>query len=174
MSHGKGDWKSYQSWTRWLEILPRVATFNDIKQIDLPAAQPDVVAAQLKSTFGIDPSETLHISAKTGLGTESVLRAIVNRIPPPRGTTRGPLTAFLFDSSYVIIYYVTCLQTHMHHSKVWSLSRCYFARQCQIGTNTQRFLNSFLWSSWGTTFFFQEIRSPPATQGSDMKWQKLA
>lgn len=76
-----------------------MAIFSDRWQIDLPAAQPDIVAAQIKATFGIEPSEILHISAKTGLGTDSVLKSIVERIPHPRGTKTEALTAFLFDSS---------------------------------------------------------------------------
>ena len=68
-------------------------------QIDLPAAQPDIVAAQMQATFGIDPSDVLKISAKSGIGIESVLEAIIDRIPPPAGSIDAPLKAFLFDSS---------------------------------------------------------------------------
>lgn len=68
-------------------------------QIDLPAAQPEIVAAQMQSTFGIDPNDVLQISAKSGKGVESVLQAIIDRIPPPQGNGDDPLKAFLFDSS---------------------------------------------------------------------------
>ncbi|KAH9966832.1 GTP-binding protein lepa [Russula dissimulans] len=71
-----------------------------LNKIDLPAAQPDRVKAQIHSIFGIDPADVLHISAKTGEGIGAVLRAIVERIPPPSGETTGRLKAFLFDSSY--------------------------------------------------------------------------
>ena len=53
----------------------------------------------MEAMFGIDPSEILHISAKSGLGTSSVLEAIVDRVPPPKGDVNGALSAFLFDSS---------------------------------------------------------------------------
>lgn len=53
----------------------------------------------MQATFGIDPAEILHISAKTGKGTKSVLEAIVERVPPPNGDVNGPLAAFAFDSS---------------------------------------------------------------------------
>jgi translation elongation factor EF-4 len=53
------------------------------------------------SVFGIDPSDVLHISAKTGEGIGAVLRAIVERIPPPSGESTGKLKALLFDSSLV-------------------------------------------------------------------------
>ena len=70
-------------------------------QIDLPAAQPDRVKAQMRSIFGIDPADVLYISAKLGQGISAVLRAIVERIPPPPGDIKGRLKAFLFDSSFV-------------------------------------------------------------------------
>jgi translation elongation factor EF-4 len=68
-------------------------------QIDLPAAQPDRVKEQIHSIFGIDPASVLHISAKTGEGINAVLRAIVERIPPPSGEVTESLKAILFDSS---------------------------------------------------------------------------
>ncbi|KAI0647530.1 GTP-binding protein lepa [Trametes meyenii] len=71
-----------------------------LNKIDLPAAQPEVVAKQMESTFGIDPADVISISAKTGKGVEQVLRAIIERIPPPVGDPSDPLKAFLFDSSY--------------------------------------------------------------------------
>ena len=70
----------------------------------MPAAQPEIVAAQMHATFGIDPQDVLRISAKSGSGVESVLRAIVQRIPPPKGEIESPLKAFLFDSSYVRLF----------------------------------------------------------------------
>ena len=70
-------------------------------QIDLPAAQPERIVAQIESTFGLDPEEVLHISAKSGKGVQAVLEAIVNRIPPPGGDVDKPLKTFLFDSSSV-------------------------------------------------------------------------
>jgi translation elongation factor EF-4 len=68
------------------------------QQIDLPASQPERIAAQMEATFGIDPSEILQISAKTGKGVEAVLKAIIERIPPPNASAEDPLKAFLFDS----------------------------------------------------------------------------
>ncbi|KAH9001105.1 GTP-binding protein lepa [Lactarius akahatsu] len=79
---------------RGLKIIPV------LNKIDLPAAQPDRVKAQMHSIFGIDPSDVLHISAKTGEGISAVLRAIIERIPPPSGESTGKFKAFLFDSSY--------------------------------------------------------------------------
>ncbi|KAJ7219510.1 P-loop containing nucleoside triphosphate hydrolase protein [Mycena pura] len=79
---------------RGLKIIPV------LNKIDLPAAQPERITAQMQSTFGIDPEDIISISAKTGQGVSQVLQAIMDRIPPPRGTTERPLKAFLFDSLY--------------------------------------------------------------------------
>ncbi|KAI0819081.1 GTP-binding protein lepa [Irpex lacteus] len=79
---------------RGLTIIPV------LNKIDLPAAQPEIVAAQMQSTFGINPEDVIKISAKSGIGIEAVLQAIIDRIPPPSGSVNDPLKAFLFDSSY--------------------------------------------------------------------------
>ncbi|KAJ3891955.1 P-loop containing nucleoside triphosphate hydrolase protein [Lentinula edodes] len=68
--------------------------------IDLPAAQPERIAAQMQSTFGINPADILSISAKTGKGVESVLQAVIDRIPAPQSDKNAPAKAFLFDSLY--------------------------------------------------------------------------
>ncbi|KAI5121009.1 hypothetical protein M0805_005955 [Coniferiporia weirii] len=79
---------------RGLRIIPV------LNKIDLPAARPDEVAAQMETAFGINSSEILHVSAKSGKGTSALLEAIIDRVPPPKGDINGVLTAFLFDSSY--------------------------------------------------------------------------
>lgn len=66
--------------------------------MDMPASQPERVALQLQSIFGINPDDILQISAKTGQGVEAVLKAIVDRIPPPSASAEKPLKALLFDS----------------------------------------------------------------------------
>ena len=69
-----------------------------INKIDLPAAQPEETRAQLESVLAIPGADALPISAKTGLGVEDVLEAIVARIPPPVGSSEAPLRALIFDS----------------------------------------------------------------------------
>src|SRR5712671_5049278 len=69
-----------------------------LNKIDLPGAEVDRVKGQLESIIGMDPDEAILISAKSGLGVEEVLEAIVLRIPPPKGDTDAPLKALLFDS----------------------------------------------------------------------------
>ncbi|KAF8334231.1 Guf1 protein [Cantharellus anzutake] len=71
-----------------------------INKVDLPQADVEAVSAQMCSTFDLDLSDILCISAKTGSGVGQVLDAIHDRIPPPVGDPRAPLKAFLFDSSY--------------------------------------------------------------------------
>ena len=70
-------------------------------QVDLPAADPERVTAQLISIFDISPDDVIHISAKTGFGVQGVIDAILSRIPAPTGSETLPLRARLFDSSYV-------------------------------------------------------------------------
>ncbi|CAK5277610.1 unnamed protein product [Mycena citricolor] len=79
---------------RGLKIIPV------LNKIDLPAAQPERIAAQMEATFGTDPADIIQISAKTGKGVDQVLQAIIDRIPPPSGSIDRPLKAFLFDSMY--------------------------------------------------------------------------
>src|ERR1700746_3855360 len=69
-----------------------------INKIDLPAAQPEQAKEQIENVLAIPASDALLISAKSGLGVEDVLEAIVARIPPPAGTAEAPLQALIFDS----------------------------------------------------------------------------
>jgi len=68
-----------------------------INKIDLPAAQPEVVKEQIESVLAIPADDALAISAKSGLGVEKVLEAIVERVPAPRGSAEAPLRALIFD-----------------------------------------------------------------------------
>ncbi|WP_425500119.1 translation elongation factor 4 [Propylenella binzhouense] len=71
-----------------------------LNKIDLPAAEPDRVKQQIEDVIGLDASDAVMISAKTGLGVDAVLEAIVHRLPPPKGDPAGPLKAMLVDSWY--------------------------------------------------------------------------
>ncbi|MGA7420327.1 MAG: translation elongation factor 4 [Acidimicrobiales bacterium] len=84
----------YQAMEHNLEI---VAVLN---KIDLPAADPERCAAEIEQVLGLDASQILHISAKTGEGVPELLDAIVERIPPPSGDVDAPLQALIFDSAY--------------------------------------------------------------------------
>src|SRR3712207_2722185 len=71
-----------------------------LNKIDLPAAEPERVKEQIEEVIGIDASEAVPISAKTGLNIEGVLEAIVRRLPAPKGDAAAPLKALLVDSWY--------------------------------------------------------------------------
>ena len=71
-----------------------------LNKIDLPAAEPERVKQQIEDVIGIDASDAVEISAKTGLNIEGVLEALVHRLPPPKGDATRPLTALLVDSWY--------------------------------------------------------------------------
>jgi GTP-binding protein LepA len=71
-----------------------------LNKIDLPAAEPERVKAQIEDVIGIDASQAVPISAKTGLGIPDVLEAIVTRLPAPTGDSNAPLKAMLVDSWY--------------------------------------------------------------------------
>src|SRR5947208_1056827 len=77
-----------------LDIVPVV------NKIDLPAADPDGVAAEVAELIGDAPENVLRISAKTGQGIEAVLQAVVDHISPPDGDPQAPPRALIFDSSY--------------------------------------------------------------------------
>ncbi|MDA0822977.1 MAG: translation elongation factor 4 [Proteobacteria bacterium] len=75
-----------------LEVIPV------LNKIDLPAADPDRVAQEIENIIGIDASEALHISAKTGVGVAELLEQLITRVPPPSGNPDGPLKALIIDS----------------------------------------------------------------------------
>jgi GTP-binding protein LepA len=86
-----------------LEIIPV------LNKIDMQGARSDEVAEEIETILGIDASDAVRCSAKTGVGVEEVLDRLIDRIPPPQGDPEGPLKALLFDAVYdtyrgVIVY----------------------------------------------------------------------
>ena len=77
-----------------LEIIPV------INKIDLPSADAERVKSEIENIIGIDASEAILVSAKSGVGVEDVLEAVVKRIPAPADTSDKPLRALVFDSAY--------------------------------------------------------------------------
>ena len=71
-----------------------------LNKIDLPAAEPERIKAQIEEVIGIDASDAIPVSAKTGLGIEDLCEAIVKRLPAPEGAEDAPLKALLVDSWY--------------------------------------------------------------------------
>ena len=88
-----------------LEIIPV------LNKIDLPAAEPERVAEEIETTIGLDCSEIVHASAKSGIGIEAILEQIVTLVPPPKGRADGDvLKALVFDSLFdvyrgVVVYF---------------------------------------------------------------------
>ncbi|RCL52020.1 MAG: elongation factor 4 [Synechococcus sp. MED-G71] len=87
-----------------LEIIPV------LNKIDLPGADPARISQEIEDIIGLDTSNAIHASAKTGLGVPEILQGIVDRVPPPADTTAEPLKALIFDSYYdpyrgVIVYF---------------------------------------------------------------------
>lgn len=81
-----------------------------LNKIDLPAADPDTIAEEVEATIGLDCTEAIHASAKTGVGIKEILEAVVKHVPPPRPPSGGPLRALIYDSVYdefrgVIVYF---------------------------------------------------------------------
>ena len=85
-----------------------------LNKVDLPAAEPERVKEQIEDVIGIDASEAVEISAKTGLGIPDVLEAIVKRLPAPEGERDAPLKAMLVDSWYDPYLGVVVLIRVMH------------------------------------------------------------
>ena len=91
-----------------LEIIPV------INKIDLPSADPEHVKKEIEDVIGIDASDAVLCSAKTGIGIEDVLEAIVARVPAPQGDAEAPLKALVFDSKFDaykgVVLYVRLMQ----------------------------------------------------------------
>ena len=93
----------YQAIDNNLEIVPV------LNKVDLPAAEPEKVKQQIEDVIGIDASNAIPISAKTGEGVSDVLEAIVTRLPPPKGDRDATLKALLVDSWYDVYLGVVVL-----------------------------------------------------------------
>ena len=77
-----------------LEIIPV------LNKVDLPSANPEEVTDDIVDLLGCDPEEVIHASGKTGFGVENILKAIIDRVPAPKGDPNAPLQALIFDSVY--------------------------------------------------------------------------
>jgi GTP-binding protein LepA len=95
-----------------LTIVPAV------NKIDLPAAQPELVAEELAALVGCEPSDVLRVSAKSGEGVTGLIDAVVERVPAPEGDVAAPLQALIFDSMFDpyrgVITYVRIVNGELH------------------------------------------------------------
>ncbi len=81
-----------------LAMNNKLAIVPVLNKIDLPGAEIDATLQQIEHALALDPRDALHISAKQGKGVEEVLEAVIERVPPPRGSPQSPLQALIFDS----------------------------------------------------------------------------
>jgi len=93
----------YTAVDQGLEVIPV------LNKIDLPSAEPDQVIQQIEEIIGLDGAEVLPISAKSGLGVDELLEALIQRIPAPQGDPDGPLKALIIDSWFDNYLGVVCL-----------------------------------------------------------------
>jgi GTP-binding protein LepA len=84
----------YTALEQGLEVVPV------LNKIDLPSADPERVKQQIEDIIGIEASDTLHVSAKTGVGVPELLESLIKRIPPPQGDRTQPLQALIIDSRF--------------------------------------------------------------------------
>jgi GTP-binding protein LepA len=84
----------------WLAIEADLEIIPVLNKIDLPSAEPERIKKQIEEIIGIDTTNTVSVSAKTGNGVEQVINNLVSMLPPPKGSNKDPLRALLVDSWY--------------------------------------------------------------------------
>jgi len=130
----------YTAIEQGLEVVPV------LNKIDLPSAEPERVSAEIEDVIGIDASEALHISAKTGIGIEDVLEQLVKKVPAPSGDSSAPLQALIIDSWFDNYLGVVSLVKIVNGSirkkqklKVMSTGKTYLAEKVGVYTPKQTF-----------------------------------
>jgi len=93
----------------YLAVEGNLSIVPVLNKLDLAHARPDEVAQEIETSIGIDATEALHVSAKTGMGVKEVLDAVIEQIPAPDGDPKAPLQALIFDAVYdefrgIIVY----------------------------------------------------------------------
>ena len=84
----------------WLAIEADLEIIPVLNKIDLPSAEPERIKKQIQEIIGIDTTNTVSVSAKTGNGVEQVINNLISLLPPPKGSNNNPLRALLVDSWY--------------------------------------------------------------------------
>ncbi|MEI7632219.1 MAG: translation elongation factor 4 [bacterium] len=101
----------------YLAIAADLTIIPVLNKIDLPAADVERVSAEVVSLLGCNKEDILHISAKTGMGVEKILEAVVDQIPSPKGSETAPTRALIFDSYYDdyrgVILYIRVMDGHI-------------------------------------------------------------
>lgn len=84
----------------YLALENNLEIISVINKIDLPSAEPERVKEEIEEVIGLDASEAILASAKTGIGIEEILEKVVQMVPPPQGEDQAPLKALIFDSKF--------------------------------------------------------------------------
>ncbi len=93
-----------------------------VNKIDLPSARPDEIVEEIANLLGIDPTQVIKISAKSGLNVSAVLESVVEHVPPPIGDANSPMRALIFDSHYDsykgVVAYIRVMEGKMTHTDI--------------------------------------------------------
>jgi len=156
----------YQAMDANLEIVPV------LNKIDLPAAEPERIRQQIEDVIGIDASEAVPISAKTGLNIDQVLEAVVKRLPAPKGDASAPLKALLVDSWYDaylgVVVLVRIIDGELRKGqKIRMMNADAYYQVEQIGVFTPKKVNVDLLGPGEVGFLTAQIKQVADTQVGD-------
>src|SRR5947209_2241932 len=105
----------------YLAVEADLAIIPVINKIDLPSADPERVKQEVEDVIGLPKEDSILASAKEGIGTQEILEAIIDHVPPPKGNPRQPLRALVFDSHYDsykgVIAYVRVVDGELHEGE---------------------------------------------------------
>ena len=149
-----------------------VEVFPVLNKIDLPSAEPERVMAEIEDIIGIPATNALQISAKTGLGVEEVLEAVIARIPAPKGSADAPLKALIIDSwfdNYVgVVMLVRVMEGQLRPRDKILLMSTHSTYLCeQVGVFTPKSLSRESLSAGEVGFVIAGIRELQAARVGD-------
>jgi GTP-binding protein LepA len=149
-----------------LEIIPV------INKVDLPNADSDRVKNEIEEVIGLDASEAVLASAKTGLGTDEILKQIIDKIPEPAGDTEAPLKALIFDSLYDayrgVVVYIRVVEGTVHvGDKIKMMANGKTFEVLEVGVSTPKIENRDVLSVGDVGFLTASIKSVHDTQVGD-------
>ncbi|MDF2911407.1 MAG: elongation factor 4, partial [Sporolactobacillus laevolacticus] len=149
-----------------LEIIPV------INKVDLPNADSDRVKNEIEEVIGLDASEAVLASAKTGLGTDEILKQIIDKIPAPAGDQEAPLKALIFDSLYdayrgVVVYIRVVEGTVRVGDKIKMMANGKTFEVLEVGVSTPKIENRDVLSVGDVGFLTASIKSVHDTQVGD-------
>jgi GTP-binding protein LepA len=109
-----------------------------VNKIDLPNSDREKTAQELKDAFGFKDEEILYASGKTGEGVEDILKAVVERVPAPKGKTDKPFRGLIFDSAYDIhrgvVVFVRCFDGELkNRQKIYTLGSQAESESLEVG-----------------------------------------